>query len=105
VPRTNLVEIVGCVTMSSKFTEELITMHLETLSHGGKEAINLFLELSRQIHQHWAQDGLQDWVTIAAPALPEKERNEVLVLLMCSHLYLDSQSQPQVDSLTLPTIH
>jgi hypothetical protein len=99
------VEIVGCVTMSGKFTEELITMHLETLSHGGKEAITLFLELSKQIHRDGAQDGLQDWVTIAAPALPEKERNEVLVMLMCSHLYLDSQVQPQVDSLSLPTIH
>ena len=78
--------------MSGKFTEELIAMHLETLSHGGEQAIALFMELSRLIHQHGAEDGLQDWVTIAAPALPEKERNEVLVLLMCSHLTLDVQN-------------
>jgi hypothetical protein len=92
--------------MSGKFTEELITMHLEILSHGGKEAITLFLELSKHIHQHGAEDGLQDWVTIAAPALPEKERNEVLVMLMCSHLYLGSQVQTEADeSAAAPTIH
>jgi predicted metal-dependent RNase len=92
--------------MSRKFTEELITMHLETLSHGGKEAITLFMELSKQIHRHSAEDGLQDWVTIAATALPEKERNEVLVMLMCSHLYLDCQTQQQVNpEASAPTLH
>ena len=94
------------MTMSRKFTEELITMHLETLSHGGKEAITLFMELSKQIHQHSAEDGLQYWVTIAAPALPEKERNEVLVMLICSHLYLDCQTQAQMDpGASAPTLH
>ena len=102
----NLVERVGRVAMSRKFTEEFITMHLETLSHGGKEAITLFVELSKQIHQHGAEDGLQHWITIAAPALPEKERNEVLVMLMCSHLHLDCQTQAQMDSsASAPTIH
>jgi hypothetical protein len=92
--------------MPRKLTEELITMHLETLSHGGEEAITLFLELSKQIHRHGAEDGLQDWVTIAAPALPEKERNEVLVMLMCSHLYLDSQAERQTDTqASAPTLH
>jgi hypothetical protein len=92
--------------MSGKFTEELITMHLETLSHGGKQAITLFIELSKQIHQHSAEDGLQDWVTIAAPVLPEKERNEVLVMLMCSHLYLDCQAQAEMDpGPSAPTLH
>jgi hypothetical protein len=90
--------------MQRKFTEELITMHLETLSHGGEQAIALFLELSKHIHEHGAEDGLQDWVTIAAPALPEKERNEVLVILMCSHLYLDSQAETEEDPQA-PTIH
>ena len=81
-------------------------MHLETLSHGGKEAIALFMELSKQIHQHGAEDGLQDWVTIAAPALPEKERNEVLVILMCSHLYLGRYTQAPAESAeSAPTLH
>jgi hypothetical protein len=89
-----------------KFTRKLITMHLETLSHGGKEAITLFMELSKHIHQHGAEDGLQDWVTIAAPALPEKERNEVLVMLMCSHLYLGRYTQAQTNCAeSAPTLH
>jgi hypothetical protein len=89
-----------------KLTAELIARHLEFLRHGGEEAIALFMELSRQIHRHGAEDGLQDWVTIAAPALPERERNEVLVMLMCSHLYLDGHAQAQADlAAPEPTVH
>jgi hypothetical protein len=79
--------------MSGKLTEELVTRHLETLSHGGREAIDLFVALSKHIHRHGAADGLHDWITIAAPALPEKERNEVLLMLMCSHLALDGETE------------
>jgi hypothetical protein len=79
--------------MSGKLTEELIIRHLETLSHGGRQAIDLFVELSKHIHRHGAADGLHDWITLAAPALPEKERNEVLVMLMCSHLALDGEAE------------
>lgn len=92
--------------MSRKLTEEIIAMHLETLSHGGEQAITLFMELSRQIHQHSAEDGLQDWVTIAAPALPEKERNAVLALLMCSHLDPDFQTaEPTPPDAPPTTLH
>ena len=91
---------------AGKLTAEFISLHLEILRHGGEEAIVLFMELSKQIHHHGAEDGLQDWVTIAAPALPEKERNEVLVMLMCSHLCLDGQNQAQVHMETPePTRH
>ena len=76
-------------------TEELIRMDLDALAHGGKEAITLFMEMSRQVHEHGAVDGLQDWITIAAPALPEKERNEVLVTLMCSYLYVNCQARAE----------
>ena len=77
-------------------TEELIMTNLTTLSHGGKEATSLFLKMSKRLHEEGAKDALQDWITIAAPALPEKERNEVLVMLMCSHLFLDCQKQSQM---------
>ena len=77
----------------TKWTEELIIRHLEILSHGGREAIDLFVELAKHIHRHAAADGLQDWITIAAPALPEKERNEVLLMLMCSHLAFDGEAE------------
>jgi len=85
-------------------TEELIMADLEMLRHGGKEAIALFMEMSRRLHEESAIDGMQDWVTIAAPALPEKERNEVIVMLMGSHL--SRQSQARMGSKTsAPTRH
>ena len=90
--------------MSGKLTVELITRHLETLRHGGREAIKLFVELSKDIHRHGAADGLHDWITIAAPALPERERNEVLVMLMCSHLALDGQAEAVME-LWAKTVH
>jgi hypothetical protein len=76
-------------------TEEHIITGLKILSHGGKEAITLFVEMSRRLHEVGASDSLQDWVTIAAPSLPEKERNEVIVMLMRSYLLLRSQTQAQ----------
>jgi hypothetical protein len=70
-------------------TEELIMKNLDTLSHGGKGAIVLFIGMCKRLHEQGAKGALEDWVTIAAPALPEKERNEVLVMLMGSHSYLN----------------
>jgi hypothetical protein len=86
-------------------TRELITMDLDTLSHGGKEAIALFLEMSRRLDEEGAKDALQDWITIAAPALPEKERNEVLVMLMCSHLYLNRRTRALGSAASAPSLH
>jgi hypothetical protein len=87
-------------------TEDVIMAHLDALRHGGKEAITLFMEMSKRLHEGGAKDALQDWVTIAAPALPEKERNEVLVTLMCSYLFLNWSTQARMDSGTrAPTYH
>ena len=87
-------------------TEELIMIDLETLRHGGKQAITLFMEMSRRLHDEGAKDALQDWVTIASPALPEKEGNEVLVMLMGSYLFMDYQTQAQTGSAaSAPTRH
>jgi hypothetical protein len=85
-------------------TRELITMDLDALSHGGKEAITLFMKMSKRLHEEGAEDALHDWITIAAPALPEKERNEVLVMLMCSYLLLGSQRRAQKSSAAPPPI-
>jgi hypothetical protein len=87
-------------------TSELIAMDLDALSHGGKEAITRFMEMSRQLHELGPKDAMQDWITIAAPSLPEKERNEILVILMCSYLFLSSQTQAQNNSRApSPTLH
>lgn len=92
--------------MPTVITEELILANLDTLSHGGKEAIILFMEMCERLYDEGKKGALQDWITIAAPALPEKERNEVLLMLMCSHLYLFYQSQAQFGPEALPpTLH
>ena len=86
-------------------TRVSITRNLDALSHGGKEAITLFLEMSRRLHKEGAEEALRDWITIAAPALPEKERNEVLVSLMCSYLYLNRRQLAEVSPASVPSFH
>ena len=39
-------------------TRELITMDLDALSHGGKEVITLFMEMSRRLDEEGANDAL-----------------------------------------------
>lgn len=67
-------------------TEERLCSALDVLKHGGEEAILLFLEMSMRLYQTAHPDALRDWITVAAPVLPEKERNEVMVLLILEHL-------------------
>ena len=91
---------------SPVLTEDVIMTGLDTLNHGGEEAITLYMEMSKQLHEAGAKDALQDWVTIAAPALPKKERNNVLVMLMCSHLVLDRQTKaPPGSGASSSTLH
>jgi hypothetical protein len=87
---------------STILTEALIMASLDTLSHGGTQATSLFMEMSKRLHERGEMDGLQDWITIAAPALPEKERNEVIVMLMHSHLFLAHQTQAHMGSERIP---
>jgi hypothetical protein len=70
---------------------------LAVLNHGGQEAISLFLEMSRRLHEAGNMEGLRGWITLAAPALPEKERAEVMVLLMYGYLCLNDQSSASRD--------
>ena len=86
-------------------TEKLIMMDLDTLSHGGQEAIALFMEMSRRLNEEGAKDALQNWITIAAPALPEREQNEVLVMLMDSYLLRDRQTGTQTSPGASSLLH
>jgi hypothetical protein len=74
-----------------KLTEELLRNDLAMLNHGGPEAISLFLEMSRKLHETGHAQSLRDWIVVAAPQLPEKERGELIVLLMYGYLYLTYQ--------------
>jgi hypothetical protein len=71
-----------------KITEDLLRTDLAVLNHGGPEAISLFLEMSHRLHEAGQADALRDWIVVAAPALPEKERGELIALLLSGYLYL-----------------
>ena len=60
-----------------QLTEDILRADLALLNHGGQEAISLFLEMSRRLHEAGDAEALRDWVVVAAPALPEKERAKV----------------------------
>jgi hypothetical protein len=75
-------------------TEDMLRSDLDVLSHGGEEAISLFLEMSQRLHEAGNAEALHDWIALAAPALPEKERGEVITLLMYGYLYMNYQMQP-----------
>ena len=86
-------------------TEELLRTDLDLLNHGGQEAISLFLEMSKRLHETGQVEALRDWITIAAPALPERERGEVMTLLMYGYLYMNYQSQSQPEKQTGRRLH
>ena len=78
-------------------TEDLIRQDLETLRHGGEQAISLFLEMCGRLHDAGNEEALRNWVTVAAPALPEAERSELLTLLVSSCLRHD-----RIEAATAP---
>lgn len=80
-----------------KITEDLLRTDLAMLNHGGPEAIALFLEMSCKLHETGQAQALRDWIVVAAPQLPEKERGELIVLLMYGYLYLAYQT-PELDN-------
>ena len=68
--------------------DKLQKADLATLRSGGREAISLFLETSQRLHEMGLAEGLQNWIKLAAPVLPDAERAEVMVLLMYGFLYM-----------------
>jgi len=62
---------------------------LEILRHGGKEAIAVFMKISKCLIASSADDALKSWVTLAAPALPESERGEILLFLLSTFLHVN----------------
>jgi hypothetical protein len=70
-------------------TEQRLRSDLDLLNHGGQEAISLFLEMSALFIEAGHPDALRDWINIAAPALPERERGEVMILLIRACLHSD----------------
>jgi hypothetical protein len=63
-------------------TEEKLKKGIEMLRHGGSEAIALFMEISESLYDADGEEALQNWVTVAAPVLPEQERIEIVTVLL-----------------------
>lgn len=61
---------------------EVLERDLDILQHGGEEAMSLFMEMSAKLYERGGPDMLDCWITIAAPRLPEAERNTILSLLV-----------------------
>ncbi len=61
---------------------ERLARDIELIRHGGKEGIDLFLRSARQVLEFSGGGALQEWLTLAAAALPEKERTVVLTALI-----------------------
>jgi hypothetical protein len=61
---------------------------LEILRHGGEEALRLFLDMGRRCYEKGGQEFLNNWIGVSAPALPEADRNTVIMGLM-QNLYGD----------------
>ena len=57
---------------------------------------NLFLETSQRLHEMGLAEGLQNWVKLATPELPDADRAEVMVLLMYGFLYMHYQGPEKV---------
>ena len=89
-----------------QITEKRLRSDLDVLNHGGQEAINLFLEMGRRLHETGNRDTLRDWIVLAAPALPEAERNEVMVLLMYGFLHMNYEvAPPSRQAVVNGTVH
>ena len=89
-----------------RITEKRLRSDLDVLNHGGQEAINLFLEMGRRLHETGNHDALRDWIVLAAPALPEAERNEVMVLLMYGFLHMNYEvAPPSRQAVVNGTVH
>jgi hypothetical protein len=65
-----------------KFSEQQLIHDLDLLEHGGAEAISLFFAMAAKCFNKGGKEYLEHWVTAAAGALPEGDRNSVLVALL-----------------------
>ena len=57
---------------------------LEALRHGGAEGVGHFLEMGKECFYKGGQELLNDWIALAAPALPAADRHAGIGALMSS---------------------
>lgn len=65
-----------------RLTAEELQRDIEMLRHGGSDATGLFLEISAKLYDRGGEQALQSWVTVAAPALTEQARCDLVASLL-----------------------
>ena len=58
----------------------------ETLKAGGEEGIKVFLGMARIMRDNSGNQGVAEWVQVGYPALPPKDQQIVLAVLLDSYL-------------------
>lgn len=67
-----------------KLSEQQLRHDLDLLEHGGADAISLFFTMAAKFFNTGGKEYLEHWVTAATAALPEKDRNAVLLALLAA---------------------
>jgi len=57
----------------------------EKLRAGGEEGIRIFLGMARMVRENSGNQGIVEWVQVGYPALPLKDQQIVLALLLDSY--------------------
>jgi hypothetical protein len=58
----------------------------QKLRAGGEEGIRIFLGMSKLVRKNSGNQGIAEWVKVGYPALPLKDQQVVLALLLDSYL-------------------
>jgi len=58
----------------------------QKLRAGGEEGIRIFLGMSKLVRKNSGDQGIAEWVKVGYPALPLKDQQVVLALLLDSYL-------------------
>lgn len=85
------------------FTSDELTRSIDLLRHGGQEGVDLFMRIAKTLLLSAGETALESWVSIAAPALPEEERNLVFTALLTSTL--SAQSACDLERPPAATLH
>lgn len=56
--------------------------HLETIRHGGLEAVFLFVDMARNLYEKGNDQRLSNWVGLAVAAIPDADRSAALTHLL-----------------------
>jgi hypothetical protein len=75
--------------------DELLHHDLETLRRGGVEAIALFMQTSKVLHEEQSDDALRAWLAVAGAALTDADRTDVFAMLMYAFFHKDDAAGPR----------